>query len=587
MIRQKISDSVEKAIRELQGRKSMPEFTVPQVLVEHPEEPDYGDYSVNIAFRIAKQVGKRPGEIAEEIKKMLEPLPEIQKVIAMPSGFLNFFLSPEFLKNEITLILKKKEKYGSQRFKFKPTTVIDYSAPNIAKPFGIGHLRSTIIGQAIYNIYKFIGWKCIGDNHLGDWGTQFGKLVYQIKMKKLANKKAKEVNEILKSLTINELEGLYVEFHREAAVHSEMENEAREFFKKLEAGDKEVKKIWRACVKVSLTEFDRIYKLLGVKIDHTLGESFYKDKPMKEIVNELSKKKITTKSQGAVVIEYKNNEMPPAMVLKSDGTTTYFLRDLATAKYRIKRWKPDILIYEVGADQILHLKQLFSTIKDLNWVKKERFVHVAHGLVRWSAGKFSTRKGQTVHLEEVLTEAIARAQKIIESSKTSTEITKTEAGKIAEIVGIGAVKYNDLSQHYSKDIIFDWRKILNLEGNSGPYLQYTAVRCRSVLKKAGIEELEKISLEGVELGEEEKNILRSIYKFSETVQNAADNFSPNLICNFAFDLAQKYNVFYTHCPILAAGNQEVKNIRLALTAATEQVLKNSLNLLGISIPEKM
>lgn len=587
MIGQKIIDSVEKAIKELQGRKAVPEFTLPKIKIEHPEEKDFGDYSVNIAFCLAKKVGKRPGEIATEIKEMLEPMPEIQKIIAMPSGFLNFFLSPEFLKKELSIILKKKDKYGSLRFKTKPTMVIDYSAPNIAKSFGIGHLRSTIIGQAIYNIYKFLGWRCVGDNHLGDWGTQFGKLIYQIKEKKLKDKKAKETEDVLKNLTINELEKLYVEFHQEAQKNPEMETGARQFFKKLETGNKEAKKIWRSCVRISLAEFNKIYKLLGVKIDHTLGESFYKDKPMKEIVAELIRKNIAVKSQGAMVVEYKNNKMPPAMVLKSDGATTYFLRDLATVKYRIRRWQPDILVYEVGTDQSLHLRQLFSTVEDLNWIKKVKLIHIAHGLVRWPQGKFSTRKGQTIHLEEVLSEATARAKKVIESSRTSVGISETEADNIAEKVGIGAVKYNDLSQHYSKDIIFDWQKILNLEGNSGPYLQYAAVRCRGVLKKAGINNFAEINFAGIDLGDSEKDILRTIYKFPEIVQIAADNFAPNIICNFAHELAQRYNTFYARCPILSAENQEIKNVRLALTAATEQILKNSLSLLGISIPERM
>ncbi|MCK5044170.1 arginine--tRNA ligase [Candidatus Parcubacteria bacterium] len=570
MVKENIAKLVEKAIKTLQKEKVFPEFVIPEVLVEHPDKQNNGDYSVNIALKLAKTVKKNPQEIAEAICAKIKPSKAVEKIEAV-SGFINFYLSMEFFQQEISVILRQKDKYGSQQS--KKTVVIDYSAPNIAKPFGIGHLRSTIIGQALYNIYQFLGWKCIGDNHLGDWGTQFGKLIYQIK-KKIKPKDWKK-------LSINELEKLYVEFHKEAETYPEMEEEARSYFKKLEKGDKEAKTIWQACVDTSLKEFDRIYKMLGIKIDYALGESFYGGEPMQKIVAELAKKKISAKSQGAIVIKYANDELPPAMILKSDKATTYFLRDLATIKYRLKTWRPDIFVYEIGADQYLHLKQLFSAVKSLGWVKKQKLVHVAHGMIRWEHGKFSTRKGQTIHLEEVLQEAISRAMKIIESAKANIVLSEKEKKEISEIVGIGAIKYNDLSQHHSRDIIFSWEKILSMDGNSGPYLQYTVVRCQSVAKKAKAKKLE-VNLTG--LNEAEKNILKTIYKFPEIIQLAADNFSPNLICNFAHDLAQKYNLFYNQCPILSSENKET---RLALNAAVGQVLKSCLKLLGISIPKKM
>jgi arginyl-tRNA synthetase len=274
---------------------------------------------------------------------------------------------------------------------------------------------------------------------------------------------------------------------------------------------------------------------------------------------------------------------------KSDGTTTYFTRDLATIKYRLKRWNPDLIIYEVGADQKLHFQQLFKTVEILGWSRKTKFVHVAHGLYRTKTGKFSTRKGETVHLEDVLKEGIERAKEIIEKSETSRGLTEREKEKISKIVGIGAVKYNDLSQHPSKDIIFDWEKVLNLKGNSAPYLQYTFVRCQSVLRKAGSwkKEVGSRELKIEKLKKEEIDILREIYKFPEMVQDAAEKFSPNLICNFIFDLAKKYNLFYDLYPILKAEDEKTKNFRLILTKAVAQIIKNSLSLLGIQTPEKM
>jgi arginyl-tRNA synthetase len=573
---------MEEKIREIlenSVRKLFPQIKIPELQVEHPEKKEFGDYSTNLAFLIAKELKKKPIEIANQIAKSIEKEKIFEKVEVKEPGFINFFLSLDFLFEELRKILKEKENYGKNKIGKGKTVIIDYSSPNIAKPFGIGHLRSTIIGQALYNIYKFLGYKVIGDNHLGDWGTQYGKLVFAIK--KWGKKKAE-------NYSIEELEELYVKFHKEVEKNPQLEEEGRKWFKKLEEGDREARKIWKILVKISLKEFERIYKILGVKFDFALGESFYE--PMtKEIIEELREKKIAKESQGALIVEFPKNEFPPVILQKSDGTTTYFTRDLATIKYRLKKWNPDLIIYEVGADQKLHFQQLFKTVEILGWAKKTKFVHVAHGLYRTKTGKFSTRKGETVHLEDVLKEAIERAKEIIEKSETSRGLTEKEKERVSKIVGIGAVKYNDLSQHPSKDIIFDWEKVLNLKGNSAPYLQYTFVRCQSVLKKSGSWMLEvgirKLQIE--KLKKEEIDILREIYKFPEVVQEAAKKFSPNLICNFAFDLAKKYNLFYDLYQILKAEDKETKKFRLILTRAVAQIIKNSLFLLGIQTPEKM
>ena len=550
------------------------------LVLEFPEDERFGDYSANFAMRRWQDFGfKNPREFANFLAKKLQKDKDLAKIVSKIEvagpGFINFFLKKEFFVEELKRILKEKNKYGKSKNGKNKTVIFDYSSPNIAKPFGIGHLRSTIIGQALYNIYKFLGFKCIGDNHLGDWGTQFGKLI--VAVKKWGEKKTGDYS-------IEDLEELYIKFHKEVEKNPKIEEEGREWFKKLEEGDKEAKKIWRAFVKISLKEFTKIYKLLGIKIDYSLGESFYEEM-LKDIIKEAREKKIAIESQGALIIKYPHNELPPAMILKSDGATTYLTRDLATVKYRLKKWKPDLIIYEIGVDQELHLKQLFRAVELLGW-DKTKFFHVAHGLYRKTTGKFSTRRGETIHLEEVLKEAILRAREIVQNSETGRGLSEEEKEKVAKMVGIGAVKYNDLSQHYSKDIVFDWEKILNLKGNSAPYLQYTFVRCQSVLRKVKFKTLPK-KIEAIDFNLEEEDILREIYKFPEIVQEAAEKFSPNLICNFIFDLAQKYNFFYDLHPILKAKTEELKIFRLALTMAVAQVLKNSLNLLGISAPEKM
>ncbi len=564
-------EKIENLIKEI-----IPENT--NFSLEHPPKKEYGDYSVFLPISQAKNIKER---LKEEMPSFLEKI-EIAplspgKVNQSGYSFLNFYLKQSVLIEELRKIIKEKDKYGSSSIGKGKTMIIDYSSPNIAKPFGIGHLRSTIIGQAIYNIYKFLGWKCIGDNHLGDWGTQFGKLIVAIK--RWGNEKN------IQNLTIDELEKLYVKFHQEAEKNPILKDEAREWFKKLEKGDSEAKKIWQACVKVSLKEFDRIYQLLDVKIDYTLGESFYEGM-LQDIIDEAIQKNVATKSKGALIIKFPNDELPPAMLLKSDGATTYFTRDLATVKYRFQKWNPDLIIYEIGAEQSLHLKQLFRAVELLGWSSKDKFFHVAHGLYRTKSGKFSTRKGQTIHLEDVLKEAILRAEEILRKSETAKGLSEKEIKEIAKIVGIGAVKYNDLCEHYSKDVIFDWDKILNLKGNSAPYLQYTYVRCQSVIKKAKINinwQKNKV----LSLNQEEESILRTIYKFPEIVNEAAEKCSPNLICNFIFSLAQKYNLFYEHYPIIKAEDKNLRDFRLLLTSAIGVVLKNGLSLLGISAPERM
>jgi arginyl-tRNA synthetase len=520
-------------------------------------------HETNSKIQISKFKNTR--QLAQGLAGKLQKDKDLAKIVSRIEvagpGFINFFLSEETLLEELDKIIKEKDKYGSSVFGGGKTVIIDYSSPNIAKRFSIGHLRSTIIGQALYNLYKFLGYKVIGDNHLGDWGTQFGVLLAQI------TKNSKLKSQISK-LTIDDLEKLYVEFNKKAQTNPKLINKAREWFKKLETGDKEAKDIWQTIVKISISEFNKIYKLLNVKIDMALGESFYEDK-MPAVIDEIRKKGLAKKSRGAEIVEFSN--LPPAILVKSDGATTYLTRDLATIKYRIDKWDPDLIVYEVGAEQKLHFQQVFETARLMGWGKNCKFVHVAHGLFLFEGKKMSTRKGTTVKLEDVLAEAIKKAK------------TFNKDEKIAKAVGIGAVKYFDLSHHPTSDIDFRWDNLLSLEGNTGPYLQYTFARTQSVLAKLKSQN-SRVKTQKSKINQEEMSLLRSFVRFSEIIITAAKNYSPNLICNYLFDLAQKYNTFYSNHRIIGSKNQD---LRVKLTMATGQVIKNGLSLLGIEALERM
>jgi arginyl-tRNA synthetase len=531
-------------------RKKNPNFNLS---IDHPSLEKFGDFSVR-------------GDIDLSADENL--IEKVEKV----AGFTNIFI-----KNE--RLIKETEKIGTEEWQKElnkngegKTMVIDYSAPNIAKPFGIGHLRSTNIGQAIYNIYQILGWKCIGDNHLGDWGTQFGKLIVAIK---------KWGEKPVEKMTIEDLETLYVKFHKEVETDEKLEDEAREWFSKLENGDEEAKSIWQKCIDISIKEFSQVYELLGVKIDYALGESFYLDK-MPNVVKLMENKGILKDSEGAKIIEF--DKMPPAMVMKSNETTTYFLRDMATVKYRLDTWNPNLIIYEIGADQELHCRQIFAASKMLGWTPQ--FYNVAHGMIRWKEGKFSTRHGQTIHLTEVIEKAMEEAKKIAPDN----DEVKIKA------VAIGAIKFNDLAQDPKRDIIFDWEKVMSMDGNSGPYLQYTYARCKSILNKSSIfppkadqplaDNLQPTikNIEFKNINEEESSLLREFYKFEEKIVEAAERFSPSVVAEYLLGLARKYNEFYGKYRIIGENEEEQ---RLFLTERTAKILKLGLTLLGIETMEKM
>lgn len=532
-----------------------------QINLEFPAQESFGDFTTNVALG-GKNARQKAEEIAEKLKTDKKLAEIVNRIEIAGPGFINFRLREDVLFANLAAIRKEKDKYGSSNIGKGKTVVIDYSSPNIAKPFGIGHLRSTIIGQALYNLYETLGYKVIGDNHLGDYGTQFGALLREIITRELK----------VDDLTLEELEKIYVDFHKKAEENPELEEEARVWFKKLEEGDSEARKIWKKCAEISLKEFNRIYQMLGVKIDYALGESFYQAEMEQMLREKTLRDRLVSGENNAKVIDLtKAGIKTPLMVLKSDGATTYATRDLATIKYRMHKWKPDIVIYEVGAEQSLHFQQVFAAARILGFVDNTvKLVHTAHGLYLAPDGKkFSTRKGKTIKLEEVLDEAIERAKKLGNS--------KVEAAKE---VGIGAIKYFDLMHSVSSNVVFDWKKMMNLEGNSGPYLQYTVARINSVMAKAIHTNLRPIKA----VNGAETLILRDLIKYPEVINEAAGSYSPNLLCNYLFELSRKFNEFYNGNRIIGSENE---TFRLELTGATGQVLGNGLKILGIDTPKRM
>jgi len=572
-----MKDEIIKAIQKVTSEK--------EINLEVPEVEFHGDYATNVAMNLKGKSSKIKGDssrqIADEIVKKLNNDSVLKKVIekieVAGPGFINFWLKNKVLIDFPKIILKEKGKYGSSKAGLKKTVIVEYSSPNIAKPLTIGHLRSTIIGDAIANLFQATGWKVYRDNHLGDWGTQFGKQIYAIKTWGDEKNIEKSKN------PVRELVSLYVKFHEEAEKDPSLNDKAREWFKKLEDGDEETRRIWENCVAWSWVAFDEIYGRLGIKFSKEfnngkgLGEAFFEDK-MDEIINELKSKKLLKEGkEGAKLVFFEKDKYPPAMILKKDGTTLYHTRDLATDKYRRDQYDPYLIINEVGSEQTLYFQQLFEMEKLLGWFKEGQRVHVGHGLFRFKDKKMSTRKGGIIWLEDVLNEAVKKAKELGSGSD-----------KLAETVGIGALKWNDLKRDPKTNIVFDWEEILKMQGNSGPYLQYTFARTQSVLRKAKSKKPKTKSSEirssKIEVNDEEASLLRSFIHFPEVVEEAAKKYAPNLLCNYLYDLAQKYNAFYNKHRVIGSANLE---LRLKLTAATGKILKNGLTLLGIDTPEKM
>ncbi|MGB3095011.1 MAG: arginine--tRNA ligase [Microgenomates group bacterium] len=536
----------------------------------HIADQKLGDYTTSIALKLAPKLKATPMELAQKIANSIPKSELVDRVEVLKPGFINIHVSPLQLFKQLKEFSSRNFNLSSLFSKKNKTVIVEYSSPNIAKPFTIGHLRSTIIGDAIANMLQATGYDVKRDNHVGDWGTQFGKLIYAIQ-------EWGSLEEIERSpRPVKVLVDLYVKFHEEADKDKDLEERARKKFKLLENGDDQIRALWNNCIEWSWKEFDFIYKKLGIVFTENegrgYGESFF-DKDLTAVVDELSKKKILHKSEGAEIVEFTDEKYPPLMITKSDGASLYSTRDLATDKFRLKKYGKDIVIInEVGAEQTLYFRQLYEVERMLGWFTTGQRIHVGHGLYRFKDQKMSTRKGNTIWLEDVISEAEVRASKMGNNPSVSTSIA------------IASLKWNDLKHSPQQDVIFDWDQILNMQGNSGPYMLYTIVRAISILGKAGESDLEnggETPLSGDEL-----NLARFLSKFPEVAQQATTQYLPSTIATYLFQLAQQYNVFYQTSPILKA-DEKTKELRLMITAATANVLKSGLHLLGIQTVEKM
>lgn len=540
-------------------------------LIEVPPSYEMGDYAFP-CFRLARLFKKAPNLIAEDLAKKLEKNSYFKKV-ENKGPYVNFFVNRTVLtENVLEEIKDKKEKYGSSYMGEGKTVIVEYSSPNIAKPFHIGHIRTTIIGNALHRIYDFLGYDTVSINHLGDYGTQFGKLI--VAYKKWGDRLTIEKD------PINELLKIYVKFHEEMENDSSIEDEAREWFKKLEDGDDEALELWKWMRDISLKEFNRVYDMLGIKFDSFTGESFYSDK-MPKVVEELQNKKILVKSQGADIVDLEPYKMPPALIRKRDGSTLYITRDIAAAIYRKEHYDFYKNIYVVGSEQKLHFDQWRKIIELMGYEWAEDCIHVTFGMVSLENGTMSTREGRVVFLEEVLKKAVEKTSEIIEERNPDLE-NKEE---VAKQVGIGAIVFQELFNSRIKDYTFSWDETLSFEGETGPYVQYAHARANSVLKKGDFSIEDDIDYSLLNK-EEETDIIRLLYKFPEIIINSAEKNEPSFITRHITEIAKVFNRFYHNCPILNE-EESLRKARLHLVYGTKSVLSIGLSLLGIEALEKM
>lgn len=540
-------------------------------LVEHPKNTEMGDYAFP-CFKLAKAFRKAPNVIAEELASSFGDSIMFDKVKAV-SGFLNFTVNSEhYAKNVIEEVLDKGGLYGASNYGAGKKTIIEYSSVNIAKPFHMGHIRSTMIGESLHRIYKFLGYDTVAVNHLGDYGTQFGKLIVAYKL--WGNR------EIIEADPIPELLKIYVKFHDEAENKPELEDEARTWFTKLENNDPEAVELWTLFKDMSLKVFNRVYGKLGVTFDSYAGESFYSDK-MPAIIQELRTKSIVEKSEGAEIVNLEPYGLTPALITKKDGSSLYLTRDLAAAKYRKDTYDFDKNIYVVGSAQKLHFQQWIKIVELMGYDWYKDCVHVEFGMVSLEEGALSTRKGNVVFLEDVLDKAVEQTLAIINEKNPNLENKET----IAKQIGIGAVVFQELYTSRTKDYAFSLDKTLSFEGETGPYVQYTHARACSVLRK--VDDANAVTPDYSALTDEaSKDVVRTLSKFGEIVLLAHKNYEPHTVARYAVELAQTFNRFYHDNPILV-DDAGVKAARVALVKAVKTVLKNALALVCLEAPEKM
>ncbi|MDD5092289.1 MAG: arginine--tRNA ligase [Candidatus Wallbacteria bacterium] len=544
-----------------------------QALCEIPKS-GFGDLAWP-CFTVSKELKRPPQQIAEGAAESLNQDEALKSagVFSVNGGYLNFrFHDAAILKEIFAEDASQGSRFG-YRSSCNIRTVVEYSSPNIAKPFGIGHLRSTSIGHALANIMAACGHTVISVNHLGDWGTQFGKLVYAFRNWGDEQK--------LSSCAIQHLFELYVKFHSEAEAHPELEDCGREEFQKLEEGDADNRALWQRFCDMSLTEFKRIYARLGVDFDHYTGESFYIDR-LGDTIGRLDSAGLLKESDGAWIVDLTEFGLPPALMRKSDGATLYLTRDLAAAIYRREFLKADYILYVVGSEQKLHFQQLKAVIKKLGYDWHDRVIHIDFGLFRFSGEKMSTRKGKVIFMEDVLNEAARTVQEII--AEKNPDLKNRDA--VAEKVGVAGILFGDLVNERIKNVTFDWEKMLNFEGDTGPYVEYAHSRCMSILKKAGEAEIREIRQE-ICLSPVERDLLREIFVYYLKIEKAGQQYKPHFIAESMLQISRNFNRFYTQCPVLKIEDEALRSFRLSLVNLTADVIEGGLGLLGIAVPGEM
>ncbi len=554
--------------------EEMDQETIANIL-EVPADETMGDYAFP-CFRLAKIFRKAPPLIAADIATKISDDPLFAKVEQV-NAYVNMFLSREaFAADIVKQINEASDAYGRQNVGEGKKVIVEYSSPNIAKPFHIGHIRSTVIGNSIYKIYDALGYDVMRINHLGDYGTQFGKMICAYR--RWGNK------EDVQKAPIKTLLSYYTKFHVEAEKNPELEQEARDIFTRLEKGEPEEVDLWKWFREESLKEFTRVYDMLGISFDSYNGESFYSDK-MPRFVEELKEKGLLEESQGAQIVDLSAYDMSPALITKSDGSTLYITRDIAAAVYRKETYNFDKNIYVVSSGQNLHFQQWFKILELMGYDWSKDCVHVPFGLVSLEEGTMSTRKGRVVFLEDVLNRAVEKTKETMEEKGVVTE----DLDAIARQVGIGAVMFQELSNNRIKDYTFKWDRVLNFDGETGPYVQYTHARASAVLRKAGItrEEAAALQVDSAYLTSDSAYQLEKLlYQVPQVIREAGEKYEPSIVTRHLIDIAQGFNRFY-HDEHILVDNVEEKNAKLALVSAAKAVIKNGLGLLGIQAPEKM
>ncbi|WP_071132895.1 arginine--tRNA ligase [Alterileibacterium massiliense] len=544
--------------------------------IEIPTDSKMGDYAFP-CFKLAKVFRKSPQLIAEDIAEKLSD-DDIFSKVEQVNAYVNMFINFERIAEEtIGSVIKSGDKYGESNIGNNKTIIVEFSSPNIAKPFHIGHIRSTVIGNSIYKLYEKIGYKVVRINHLGDYGTQFGKLI-------VAYRRWGSEDELIKE-PIKSLLGWYTKFHEEAEKNPELNDEARKAFANLEHGSLEEKRLWEIFRKYSLEEFERVYKLLGIKFDSYAGESFYTDK-MPQIIEELKDKGLLIKSQGAEIVDLEEYDLGACMIEKSDGTSLYATRDIAAAIYRKNHYDFDKCIYVVASQQNLHFKQWKKVLELMGYEWQKDCIHVPFGLVMLEDGAMSTREGRVVFLEDVLNQAISKTKEIIDEKNPDAPNVE----EISKQVGVGAVVFNELSNNRIKDYTFSWDHVLNFEGETGPYVQYTYARASSVIRNASEDDMDKVKNCNIECkyinSDSAKNLIKLIYRIPEVIIDSAYKDEPSILTRHTIDVAQAFNKFYHDEHILVDDEYE-RCAKLALVETSRIAIANCLKLIGIEAPERM